>query len=226
MNRHFLPLGALALLGLSGRALAQTYYDQTFAPVEPVHWHLQIGYSPTVGSTASYFQGGVTLGGGLSWKPDPQGPFALRADLEYSRFDATRNLIAINELADQTQIDGGYGELIGLNIDGEFKRPITPWVSGFAVAGVGIAHLHVALTQTVAYGTYVCDPWFGYCNYGLIPGDIVVASGNSTRMSWNVGVGLDFLLRDGQTFFIEARYQRINTTQPTVFVPLTVGLRF
>ena len=226
MNRYLIPLSAFVLLGVSVRAPAQTYYEQTFAPEEPVHWHLQIGYSPTVGSTSSYFQGGVTLGGGLSWKPDPQGPFALRADLEYSRFDATRNLIAINELADQTQIDGGYGELIGLNIDGEFKRPITPWVSAFALAGVGIAHLHVALTQTVAYGTYVCDPWFGYCNYGLIPGDIVVASGNSTRMSWNAGVGLDFLLRDGQTFFIEARYQRINTTQPTVFVPLTVGLRF
>ena len=226
MNRYFVPLGAAALLALSGRASAQTYYEQTFTPAEPVHWHLQIGYSPTVGSTSEYFQGGFTLGGGLTWRPHPDEPFALRADLEYSRFDATRNLIAINQQADQIQIDSGYGEVFGLNLDGEFKTHLTPWVSGFAVAGIGVDHMRVALTQTVAYGTYFCDPWFGYCSYGLVPGDIVVASGSSTRLSWNAGVGLDFRLRNGQTLFVEARYQRINTTEPTAFVPITVGLRF
>jgi opacity protein-like surface antigen len=219
-------LGALALLTVGARASAQGYYEQTFAPQEPVHWHLQIGYSPTVGSTGQYFDGGITLGGGLSWRPRPNQPFALRADIEYSHFGATRNLIALNEQLDQIQIDSGYGEVIGLNVDGQYKRAITPWISGFALAGIGVDHMRVALTQTVAYGSYFCDPWFGFCSYGLVPGDMVVASGSSTRLSWNAGVGLDFLLRDGQTFFVEARYQRIETSQPTAFVPLTVGLRF
>ncbi len=226
MNRYLIPLSAFVLLGVSARAPAQTYYEQTFAPEQPVHWHLQIGYSPTVGSTSQYFDGGFTLGGGLTWKPRPGGPFGLRADLEYSRFDATRNLIAINEQVNQIEIDNGYGEVVGANLDGEYKVHFTPTVSGFGVAGIGVDHLYVALTQTVAFGSYFCDPWFGYCSYGLVPGDVVVASGSTTRFSWNAGVGLDFLLRNGQTFFVEARYQRIETTQPTVFVPLTVGLRF
>ncbi len=227
MNRYLLPLGAAVLLGLSGPALAQTtYYEQTFAPEEPVHWHLQIGYSPTVGSTSEYFDGGFTFGGGLTWRPRPDEPFGLRADLEYSRFSATRNLIAINELANQIEIDSGYGEVVGLNVDGQYTVHFSPTVSGFALAGVGVDHMRVALTQTVAFGSYLCDPWFGFCSYGLVPGDIVVASGSSTRFSWNAGVGVDFLMRNGQTFFIEARYQRIQTAQPTEFIPITVGLRF
>ena len=226
MNRYLYPLGALILLGLSARASAQTYYEQTFRPVQPVRWHFDLGYSPTIGTTSQYFQGGWTLGGGLTWQPRPTVPIALRADVEYSQFNATRNLIAINEAADQTQIDGGYGDVIGLNVDAEYRVPISPRVTGFTLVGIGVDHMHIGLTQTVAFGSYLCDPWFGYCAYGLVPGQVEVASGSATRFSWNAGVGLDFALSDGQTLFVEARYQRIQTTQPTEFVPITVGLRF
>lgn len=229
MKRYLDFLGAALLLGAwalaSTPAWARTYYEQTFRPVEPVHWHVQIGYSPTVGSTSQYFDGGFTFGGGLTWRP-PGHPLGLRADLEYSRFDATRNLVAINQQADQMQIDSGYGEAVGLSVDGEYKRPLTSWVSGFALAGVGVDYFRVALTQTFAFGTYFCDPWVGFCSFGLVPGQVVVASGSSTRFAWNAGAGLDFRLHDGETFFVEARYQRIETRQPTAFIPLTVGLRF
>ncbi|HEV2270969.1 MAG TPA: hypothetical protein VGR92_16065, partial [Steroidobacteraceae bacterium] len=95
-----------------------------------------------------------------------------------------------------------------------------------ALAGVGVAHRRIALTQTVAFGGYVCDAWFGYCDYGLVPGDVIVASDNTTRFTWNAGVGLDFALWNGQTFFVEARFTRMQTAQPTDFVPIRVGLRF
>ena len=226
MRLHLYPLAAALLLGVMGRASAQTYYEQTFAPQSSVHWHMQLGYSPTVGPTSQYFQGGLTFGGGLTWQPRADQPFALRADLEYTQFNATRNLIALNEQADQIEIDHGYGEVFGLSVDGEYRLRLAPAVSGFALAGVGVDHMRIALTQTVAFGSYLCDPWFGYCSYGLVPGDVAVASGDTTRFSWNAGVGVDFALRNGQTFFVEARYQRIQTTQPTEFVPLTVGLRF
>lgn len=218
-------LGVLVLAGVAGRASAATYYDQVFRPWQPIHWFMEIGYSPTLGQTSQYFQGGFTLGGGLTWQPRP-GPFALRADLEYSRFDATRNLIAINEQADQIQIDNGYGEVFGLNVDGEMRAPLTATTTAFFLAGVGLNHRRIALTQTVAFGDYFCDPYFGYCDYGLVPGDEVVASDDTTRFSFNAGAGLDFDLRDGQTFFIEARYVRVQTSQPTEFVPITIGLRF
>lgn len=220
------PLSVLLLLGAWSKAPAQNYYERYYGPQEHVHWHLDAGYAATSGQISEFLDGGWTFGGGLSWQPDFSSPFALRADLDYSRFNATRKLIAINQAFNQTQIDDGFGDIVGLDVDGEYKAPLTPYITGFAVAGIGVAHRRIALTQTVAYGGYFCDPWFGYCDYGLVPGQEVVASDNATGFSWNAGLGLDFALRNGQTFFVEARFTRIQTTQPTDFVPIRVGLRF
>lgn len=225
LKRTLCLIGACVTLGVSARAPAQAYYEQVYRPWEPVRWHIDAGYSPTLGQTSSYFDGGFTFGGGLTWQPRP-GPFALRADLEYSHFDATRNLIAINQQADQIEIDNGYGEVFGLNVDGELRARLGPTSRAFFLAGIGVNHRRIALTQTVAAGGYFCDPYFGYCDYGLVPGDLVVASADTTRFSWNAGAGIEFALRNGQSLFIEARYMRLETSQPTEFVPITVGLRF
>lgn len=226
MRSYLYPLGALVLLGAWGRAPAQNYYERYYGPQEHVHWHIDAGYAATSGQISDALDGGWTIGGGLSWQPDFSSPLALRADLNYSRFAATRRLIAINQALDQTQIDDGYGEVVDFAVDGEYRVPLGQYISGFAAAGIGVAHRRIALTQTVAVGDYFCDPWFGYCDYGLVPGQVVVASDDTTRFAWNAGVGLDFDLRNGQTFFVEARFTRIQTSRPTDFVPIRVGLRF
>lgn len=226
MRRHLFALGAfLALLVTSGTALAQGYYERYYGPQEHVHWHLDMGYAGTTGQISNALDDGWTIGGGLSWQPDFSSPLALRVDLNYSRFDATNRLIAINQAADQTGIDDGYGEIIDLDVDGEYKAPLTPYITAFAVAGVGVAHRRIALTQTVGYGGYFCDPWWGYCDYGY-PGEAVVAADDTTQFSWNAGVGLDFALRSGQTFFVEARFTQLQTSPRTQFVPIRVGIRF
>jgi opacity protein-like surface antigen len=226
MRRYLPALGALLLLGTWATAPAQGYVENYYRPDQHVHWHIDTGYAPTTGAISSFLNGGWTLGGGFSWQPDFSSPFALRTDLHYTRFDATRHLIGINEAADQTEIDDGYGEVVDLAVDGEYRMPLSPYLTGFAVAGVGVAHRRIALTQTVAFGGYVCDYWFGYCDYGLVPGQVVVASDNTTRFAWNAGLGLDFALGGGQTFFVEARFTRMQSSQPTDFVPIRVGLRF
>jgi opacity protein-like surface antigen len=225
--RSYLPaLGALLLLGTWAEAPAQTYVERYYVPDQHVHWHIDTGYAPTTGSISSLLNGGWTVGGGFSWQPDFSSPLALRTDLNYSRFNATRQLIGINEEADQTEIDDGYGEIVDLAVDGEYRMPLSPYLTGFALAGVGVAHRRIALTQTVAVGGYVCDYWFGYCDFGLVPGQLVVASDNTTRFEWNAGLGLDFALGGGESFFVEARFTRVQTSQPTDFVPIRVGLRF
>ncbi|MHB8812837.1 MAG: hypothetical protein ACYDAE_06175 [Steroidobacteraceae bacterium] len=228
MKRYVYPLGALLLLGAWAEAPAQNngYTERYYSPEQHVHWHMDTGYAATTGQTANFLDGGWTIGGGFTWQPDFSSPLALRTDLNYTRFDATRRLIGINEAADQTEIDNGYGEIVDLDVDGEFRVPLTPYVTGFALAGGGVAHRRIALTQTVAFGGYVCDSWFGYCDYGLVPGDVLVASSNATEFEWNAGLGLDFALWGGQTFFVEARFTRMQTSQPTDFVPIRVGLRF
>jgi opacity protein-like surface antigen len=225
-RRYLYPLGALVWLGAWAQAPAQSYYERYYGPQEHVHWHIDTGYVATTGQIADALDGGWTIGGGLSWQPDFSSPLALRADLNYSRFDATRQLISVNQAVNQTEIDDGYGEIVDFDLDGEYRAPLTPYITGFAVAGVGVAHRRIALTQTVAFGDYFCDPWFGYCDYGVVPGEEVVASDNTTQLAWNAGLGLDFDLRNGESFFVEARFTRMQTSQPTDFVPIRVGLRF
>jgi opacity protein-like surface antigen len=226
MKTYLYSLAALVLLGAWTQASAQGYYERYYSPEEHVHWHIDTGYVATTGQISQALDGGWTFGGGLSWQPDFSSPLALRAGLNYSRFNATRQLIAVNQAVDQTEIDDGYGEIVDFDLDGEYKTPLTPYITGFAVAGVGVAHRRIALTQTVGYGDYFCDPWFGYCDYGVVPGEVVVASDDTTQFTWNAGLGLDFDLRNGESFFVEARFTRMQTAQPTDFVPIRVGLRF
>lgn len=220
------PLGAMLLLGAWTQALAQNYTERYYTPEQHVHWHMDTGYASTTGPISDFLQGGWSLGGGFSWQPDLSSPLALRTDLDYTRFHATQRLIGINQAVNQTQIDDGYGEILDLAVDGEYRMPLSPYMTGYAVAGIGVAHRRIALTQTVALGGYVCDDWFGFCEFDLVPGAVVVASDNTTQFAWNAGLGLDFAVGSGETFFVEARFTRIQTAQPTDFVPIRVGLRF
>ncbi|MDE2051648.1 MAG: outer membrane beta-barrel protein [Gammaproteobacteria bacterium] len=226
MRPFLYPLAATLLLSAGAQAPAQNYVERYYGPREHVHWHIDTGYAATTGQISDALQGGWTIGGGFSWQPDYSSPLALRTDLNYSRFNATRQLIGINQAIDQTQIDDGYGEIVDLSVDGEFRMPLSPYLTAFAVAGGGIAHRRIALTQTVPVGGYFCDPWFGFCDFGLVAGSEVVASDNTTRFEWNAGLGLDFALGGGESFFVEVRFNRVQTPQPTDFVPIRVGLRF
>lgn len=219
-------LGILLLLGSCAEAMAQGYVERYYVPEQHVRWHIDTGYAATTGSISDLLDGGWTIGGGFAWQPDFRTPLALRVDLNYSHFSATRQLISLNEALDQTQIDDGYGEIVDFTVDGEYRMPLSPYVTAFALGGIGVGHRRIALTQTVAVGGYFCDYWFGYCAYGLFPGDVVVASDDTTRFEWNAGLGLDFALGGGETFFVEARFTRIQTQQPTDFIPIRVGLRF
>jgi hypothetical protein len=56
--------------------------------------------------------------------------------------------------------------------------------------------------------------------------DTLVASSDSTHFAWNAGAGMDFPVPSGQSWFVEARYERIETQAPTELVPIRFGFRF
>jgi hypothetical protein len=73
----------------------------------------------------------------------------------------------------------------------------------------------------------VCDGWWGFCGTGFFAGDVLVDREETTRFAWNAGVGMEFPLYGGQSWFVEARYNRMATQgAPTEFIPVRVGLRF
>ncbi len=217
-------IGVLSVIALP--CMAQSYGERDFAAPGGIHWHIEGGYAPTIGRTSDYLNGGGSIGGGFTFTPATGSPFSLRADLSYSQFNATRHLLYLGAQQNQTEIDDGTGRIINLDLDGVLNIPLGPRARGYLFAGVGGAHRRIELTQTAGFAGYYCDDWSGFCGVGVFPGDVLVAREDTTRFAWNAGLGVEFPMYSGQTFFVEARYDRIETDQPTEFIPIRVGLRF
>jgi opacity protein-like surface antigen len=211
---------AVALLGSSAPALAQTYrYPAQYAAARPVQWFIDGGASVTQGPTGNDFDNGWTFGTGVILRPDAPGPFALRFDLTYSRSEATSQFIALNEAATGTPIDYGTMQTVSGFVDGVLEAPFNSWVHFYGTGGAGVAWRRIELTQNGFY----CDAFF--CAPGFGP-NALVASSDTTRFAWHAGAGVNFLLPRGQSWFVEARYERIETPQPTEFIPIRFGFRF
>jgi len=208
------------LVSLAFATQVHSQEDRTLA------WHLNAGYSATTGRTSDFLDGGWIIGGGLTWKPWQDRPFGLLAEINYSRYDATNQLIQLANLQQDTvRIDDGDTEIWSFNVNGVYKIPFNTWSRGYVTAGIGEYYRNVEMTQTVLLGGFYCDPWWGFCYPGVFPGDAIVSSQSTTRFAWNAGIGVEFPLAYG-SWFIDARYHRIETSEPTEFIPIQVGFRF
>ena len=207
----------LVLSGFAAPALAQMYQYPAYPAQRPVQWFFDGGASLTQGTTGNDFDNGWTIGTGVMFRPDPAQPFALRVEVNYARSEATGEFIAANEIATNTPIDHGSLQTVTGFFDGIVEAPLSPWARLYATAGVGVGYQRIELTQN----GFFCDPFF--CG-GF--GHNLVASSDTTHFAWNAGAGVNFALPGGQSWFIEARYERIETQGPTEFVPIRVGLRF
>jgi hypothetical protein len=190
-----------------------------------VHWHVMGGYSEPLGTTSDYLQGGYSFGGGFSIAPYANSPMDFRFDLNYSEHNASTRLISNGQQTTTTQIDGGTGQFWSATGNLVYGVPFAYGIRGYGIAGIGAYHTRVELTQTVPfYGDYYCDPFSGFC-YGEY-GNALVAANAVTKFGWNAGVGVEFLLPYGNSWFIEARYHRINTSTPIEYLPIEIGYRF
>jgi opacity protein-like surface antigen len=216
MQRYRGIFAALLLSVCAAPALAQMY---PYPAQRPVQWFIDGGASVTQGQTGNDFDNGWTLGTGVNIRPDPSQPFSLRMEVNYSRFEATNGFINANEAASNTPIDNGSMQTVTGFVDGVLSAPMTPWVRFYATGGVGLGYRRIELTQN----GFLCDPFFCGSGFGR---NALVASSDTTRFAWNAGAGIDFALPGGQAWFVEARYERIESPQPTEYVPIRFGFRF
>jgi Outer membrane protein beta-barrel domain len=204
-------LGAVVLLGSAAPAMAQMYYaPYAPGPDFPLHWFVDAGYSATTGQTATYLDDGWNIGGGVQWRPQP-GPFSLRGDLSYSRFNGT-DAPGFSPSGNPVVVDNGWTNVFNFDVDGVYDIPLGGGVKAYLMAGGGGAYTRMDF----ASGRFYCGP-FGPCGG---PSD------GTTRWSWNAGAGINFPLYGGQSWFIEARYDKVETQIPGEFVPVRVGFRF
>jgi opacity protein-like surface antigen len=219
MKAYLRILAALMLVAGAGPALAQVYqYQYQYPAVRPVQWFIDGGASLTQGHTADDFDNGWTIGTGVIFR-NPGQPLALRIDVNYARSEATDQFISLNEAATGTPIDHGSLQTLTGFVDGVLEAPVSPWMRLYATGGVGLGYRRIELTQ----GGFFCDPFFCGPGFGR---NYLVASSDTTHFAWNAGAGMDFALPNGQSWFIEARYERIESQGPTEFVPIRFGFRF
>jgi opacity protein-like surface antigen len=216
MKPYIRILAPLALLGGGAPAFAQVYQ---YPPARPLQWFIDGGASITAGTTADFLDSGWSIGTGFTLRPVPGQPFMLRADVNYSRFNATNQLISLGQAVNQTPVDNGYGQTVTAFLNGVLEAPVSAWTRFYVTGGVGLGYRRIELTQN----GFLCDPFFCGSGFGS---NAVVASEATTRFAWNAGVGVDFALPAGQSWFVEARYERIETQEPTEFIPIRCGLRF
>ena len=209
-------LAPLLLLGCGHAAVAQLY--QPYTADRPVQWFIDMGASIPTGQTSDDFDTGWTIGTGLLMRPDPTQPFALRFDVNYARSEATGQFISENEAATGMPIDHGSLQTVTGFIGPQLEAPLSPWMRAYATGGVGFGYQRVELTQN----GFFCDAFF--CGPGF--GHYLVNSSDSTHFAWTAGGGLSFAAPGGQSWFVEARYERIATPGPTQLVPIRIGFRF
>jgi hypothetical protein len=178
------------------------------------------------GTTADYLQSGYGIAGGVDWRPGRGGPLVLQADLAWSRLNAKQRLVDLGQAQSPgSQIDDGRANTWQLTGGAKFEIPFAGGTKGYVVAAAGAYRVEVQLTETVLIGGAYCDYW-GFCYVGVVPGQVVAASSSTTKFGWNAGVGVEFPLGYGQSWYVEARYHRIETPNPVEFIPITVGWRF
>jgi opacity protein-like surface antigen len=238
MQKHLWPLAALPLT-LATPALAYDVqfdqhtdwaYTDSSSP-NSLHyrpWHFQVDLGPVFpqqGASAN-FDGGWNAGGGVTWYPSRYLPFGIRADGSYTKLGARQPLLDQAATQAGTTVDRGTIERWGGDLDGEIDVPLGTVARFYLLAGVGWYKTQSTFWQSQESPALLCT-WWG-CMQGFVHSSTLVSS---TTDQWqfarNAGVGFEFSLGPGASFFMDARYLRLGSSQAKQdFIPVRFGVRF
>jgi|SRR5579863_10508008 len=220
-------LSALTIGGLGLVTAEEAAADSGGAyGASPVSWQISGGFSSPVGQISDYLQGGWIFSGGFTYTPRGSA-LGLRGDLSFSSHNATNNFLAYGTQVTGVQVDSGSGQFVSFSLGPTYSVPFIGRTRAYGFAQVGVYYSDLQLSQTVLFAGEFCDPYFGFCDFGVFPGDNVVYEDTRTRFGWNAGLGVEFASGYfGNHFFIEASYHRLSGPQPIEYVPIEFGIRF
>jgi Outer membrane protein beta-barrel domain len=192
----------------------------------PFFFQIDAGGTITQKSNATNLNNGWNAGAGFTWYPTSHLPVGVRVDGSYNEFNA-RNALLNQASADYgTRVDNATEKVYGGDVDLELDLPFSPYVRGYLLAGGGWFRQQNTYRQTNYANGIICN-WWG-CGPGTYSITSIVAR---TQSDWhfarNAGVGIEFALSTHGSFFIEARYMRIDPNNAkSDFLPITAGFRF
>ena len=193
----------------------------------PIRFHIDGGGTLTQRSNDTLLDNGWNAGLGFTWYPTSHLPFGIRVDGTYSEFDARPALLNQASATYGTRVDNGTEKLWGGDVDLELDLlTVSPNVRAYFLAGGGWYKQQNTYRQTNVYPGFICF-WWG-CGPGYYGVDSIVGRNTSNwQFAKNAGIGLEFAMGPRTSFFIEARYQRLNPKNGTSdFLPIRAGLRF
>jgi opacity protein-like surface antigen len=218
-------------------AAATSAAGATVGHAVPVHagrtlhyhpWQVQIGagYTLTEGSLKPSLYDGPTVNLGLHWFPSTTTPLGVRIDLSYSSFGATLAARDAAAVTTGTNVTDGYQNVYGGDADLQLDLLRGSRMKLYVYGGLGWYRQQNAFQATQWVPAYVCG--FYWCGPGYVSNEYTVERNTTAWLkSWNAGVGFEFALSDPTTFFIEARYLRVEPyDQKQEYIPIMLGLRF
>jgi hypothetical protein len=161
-------------------------YDSDGAPIQG---HIMGGYSATSGNDSDNLQGGWIFDGGVTFWPQG-GPLGIRADLSYSNYGAGNNSYYFAPLA--YGYKRGWGDVSSIAAGLVFRPHQYGWGRFYGLAQVSGSDVQLRLRQ-YAYCTSFNCPFTPYNvdDYG------------ATKIGVNVGLGVDFPIYRGTSWFVE-----------------------
>lgn len=220
---------ATALLGTT--ALAGGRPDDSYR-----NWfgHAAAGVDFAAGDFADVVDDAFAIRGGATYWPSDK-PYGIQLEVAYSKHDFSSSAIrAINDAIQD--IDPQLGSVSGGDVDDWSFSISAIWSLGpststgpYLTAGLGLDRVEASITDDgLVYYPPICDPWWWWCVPGGVgPGTVVVASEDSTELSWTLGAGYAFRMGGRSLVFLEARYKSVQTDpETTQVIPLLVGIRW
>jgi opacity protein-like surface antigen len=200
----------------------QQHYELQYHPLRA---QIEGGYTVTAGDTQQALNDGGNVGLGLTWFPTSAIPLGLRVDGSYSRFGERQQSLAMASQALNTDVVSGHQDIYGGDADLELDLKMGPRAREYFFGGFGWYREQTVFRQATYEQGVIC---YYYCTPGsYLLYSTAERSTTGWLKSWNAGLGFEFALSDPVTFFIEARYLRIEPySSRNEFVPIRIGLRF
>ncbi len=204
----------------------KTYYEHSGFKYHPFRFHIDGGGTITQRSNENLLDNGWNAGLGFSWYPTSQLPLGVRVDGTYNEFSGRTALLDQATSTYGTRVDNATRRMWGGDVDLEFDLPIASYVRMYLLAGGGWYREQTTYRQRNYYTGLLCD-WWG-CDYGYYGVDSIIARNTTDwHFAKNAGLGFEFAMSPWTSFFVEARYMRLNPKDTkSDFIPIRAGLRF
>jgi opacity protein-like surface antigen len=203
-----------------------TYSETGGIKYHPFRFHIDAGGTITQRSNAALLDNGWNAGLGLTWFPTSQLPLGVRVDGTYMEFNGRSALLDSASSTYGTRVDHATQKMWGGDVDLEIDFTLSPYARMYLLAGGGWYRQETTYHQRNYYQGLLCD-WWG-CVSGLYGVDSIVARNTTDwHFAKNAGVGFEFAMSPTSSFFVEARYMRVNPVDArSDFLPIRAGLRF